>query len=124
MEKTILITDDSSIVLDINSFALKSGGYKTLICNNGQEALETILQHNVDLIITDIHMPGMDGITMVKEIRKIKKYKETPIIIITTDREAQLKKKGFDAGANLYIVKPFDSDELLMNVKMLLGNNE
>lgn len=124
MPKTVLLVDDSELILDINRFALESGGFKVLTALGGREALETLVAHEVDIAIVDINMPGMDGYTLIKKIRPDPEFGEIPIIIITTEAEAKDKAKGFEAGANSYIVKPVDADELVANVTMLLGGVE
>ena len=120
MPKKILVVDDSEIVRNLHSFIFKSMGYDVIDASNGYEALEKLYQDEFDLIATDVNMPKMDGIMLVKEIRKEERYKDIPIIIISTESEAKDKQIGFSAGANIYIVKPVNEDTLIMNTKMLL----
>jgi two-component system chemotaxis response regulator CheY len=100
---------------------LKSDGYDVSGASNGYEALEILFQDKYDLIVTDINMPKMDGYKLAQEIRKDPQYKDAPIIIISTESEAKDKQKGFQAGANVYVVKPVKPEELILNVKMLIG---
>jgi two-component system chemotaxis response regulator CheY len=120
MAKKILVVDDSEIVRNLHSFIFKSMGYEVVDATNGYEALEKLYQDEFDLIATDVNMPKMDGIMLVKEIRKEEKYKDIPIIIISTESEANDKQIGFNAGANVYIVKPVKEEALILNTKMLL----
>ncbi len=120
MPKKILVVDDSEIVRNLHSFIFKSAGYDVVDASNGYEALEKLYQSDFDLIATDVNMPKMDGIMLIKEIRKEAKYSSIPIIIISTESEARDKQIGFSAGANVYIVKPVKEDALVMNAKMLL----
>ena len=121
MSKTILIVDDSEMISNYHAYALKSAGFKVISAVNGADAMELLYQHDVDLIITDINMPIMDGYTLIENIRKEEEYREIPIIIISTEDEANDKKRGFEAGADLYITKPVEPTNLVENVKVLLG---
>jgi len=120
MPKKVLVVDDSEMVRSIHSFIFKSVGYEVIEAANGYEALEKLYQSEIDLIATDVNMPKMDGIELVRNIRKEDKYKDIPIIIISTESEAKDKQVGFNAGANIYIVKPVKEEHLIMNAKMLL----
>lgn len=122
MPKTILIVDDSEIVLDITEFALTSAGYRSYKATGGSEALVILGKEKIDLMLVDINMPGMDGYTLVSKIRADDQYGDIQIIIITTEAEAKDKQKGFDAGADAYLVKPIVPEELLANVRLLIGD--
>ncbi|MBF0350598.1 MAG: response regulator [SAR324 cluster bacterium] len=121
MAKRVLVVDDSAIVRNIHSFMLKSGGFEVVEASNGYEAMEKLLESQFDLIVTDVNMPKMDGYALCEAIRKESQYTQTPIIIISTESEAEDKLKGFKAGANLYVIKPVKSEELVQNAKMLVG---
>ncbi|RLB84724.1 MAG: response regulator [Deltaproteobacteria bacterium] len=124
MPKSILVVDDSKIVLDISEFVLKSVGYRVSTAVGGNEALEILGHKKVDLVLVDINMPGMDGYTLTSAIRSDDRLKDIPIIIVTTEAEARDKQKGFDAGADAYIVKPIVPEELLGHVELLIGKAE
>ncbi len=121
MPKKILIIDDSPIVRNLHTVMLKSAGFETEDAENGFDALEKSMKSNFDLMIVDINMPKMDGFTFCKEIRASEKYKDIPLLIISTESEAEDKMKGFKAGANLYLVKPVKADVLIENVRLLLN---
>ena len=122
MSKSIIVVDDSQIVLDLSEFVLLSAGYRVYTAAGGMEALEIMATNPVDLAIIDINMPDMDGYTLIRKIREEKGFSETPIIIVTTEAEAKDKKKGYDAGANGYIVKPVKPEVMLGHVRLLIGD--
>ncbi len=98
---------------------LKTSGYKAEGAVDGVDALEKSLSRRYDLILCDINMPNMDGLTYIRKYREEKEG--TPIIILTTQEEAIHRRKGFEAGANLYIVKPVKPRSLLLHIQLLLG---
>lgn len=120
MTSRILIVDDSRMVLDLHTFMLQSGGFEVHQARNGAEALERLLTEHYDLVVTDINMPLMDGYELIRRIRTLPGYQTTPIVIISTESEAKDKFRGFEAGANLYVVKPVKMQDLVGNVRMLL----
>ncbi len=120
MAKRILIIDDSAIVRNLHSVILKSAGFLTEDAENGYDALEKAMKSDFNLIIVDINMPKMDGYAFCREIRINEKYKDIPLLIISTESEAEDKMKGFKAGANLYLVKPIKPEALIENVNLLL----
>ena len=119
--KKILIVDDSRLVLSLHSNILKKIGFECVSAQNGAMALEACIQSKFDLILTDINMPKMDGYEFTRKVRATDGYEFVPIIMISTEQEAQDKTRGIEAGANVYIVKPVGADELATHVKMLLG---
>jgi len=118
----ILIADDSPIVRSFHSNILKSAGFRVDTAIDGSEALEKVLSNDYSLILCDINMPNMDGITFLKRYRE--EGKETPVIVITTQEEAIHKKRCYDAGANLYLVKPIKPSSLVLHIKILLGRGD
>lgn len=121
MSKSILVVDDSKIVLDISEFVLASAGYRVVTAPDGIAALAALEKETVDLVMVDINMPGMDGYRLTKSVRSDKAFMHVKILIITTEAEAKDKQKGFDAGADAYLVKPIVPDELLIHVQLLIG---
>jgi two-component system chemotaxis response regulator CheY len=113
MTKRVLTVDDSKTMLQMLQFALKQGGFEVIQGENGQEGLDLLEANTVDVIITDINMPVMDGITFIKELRKKPKNKATPVLILTTESSQSKKEEGRSAGATGWIVKPFDPGKLL-----------
>ena len=122
MAKTVLVVDDSRIALDVCDFALSSAGYSVRTAQGGLEALEILNRQPVDLAMVDINMPGMDGYTLIRKIRSDRTTGEIPVVIITTEAEARDKQKGFEAGANAYLVKPVSPEEMVLQVRLLIGD--
>jgi two-component system, chemotaxis family, chemotaxis protein CheY len=118
--KKVLIIDDSPFARNYHSNIMKLANFEADGVCNGVEALERILFNQYDLILCDINMNVMDGVSFIKEFRSL--GNETPIIVITTMEELKQKSAGFEAGANMYIVKPVTPEYLLENVKLILGN--
>ena len=118
--QSILLVDDSPSMREITSFALKNADYEVHQSCDGVEALEFAKIRKVDLVITDINMPNMDGITLIKELRKLPDYKFIPILTLTTESSTEKKQEGKKAGATGWIVKPFDQEGLLGIVKRVL----
>ncbi|MBF0315464.1 MAG: response regulator [Oligoflexia bacterium] len=119
--KKILLIDDSKMVLSFHANILRKHGFECSCVENGFMALEECLRKQFDLILTDINMPKMDGYEFTRKIREVLSYKEIPIIMISTEQEAQDKSKGMEAGANVYIVKPVLPEDLIMHLKLLIG---
>jgi len=118
----ILVVDDSNIVLNLHSYILEQAGYICAGALNGYVAIEILLKEHYDLIITDVNMPKMDGYELTRRIREYEEYKQTPIIIVSSEQEAKDKTRGFEAGANVFIVKPTEPAHMVTNVKMLLDD--
>jgi len=117
MGKCILAVDDSKTMRDMVSFTLRGAGYTVLEAENGVAALKHLQgSQKIDVIITDINMPEMDGITLVRRIRGLPNYKGTPVLILTTESDQSKKDEGRSAGATGWIVKPFSPDKLLQIV--------
>lgn len=119
MAKKILVVDDSPVARQLHSVIIKAAGYEVTEAENGYDAYEKILNNQFDLVVTDINMPKMDGYSLCEKVRETEQHKDIPIIIISTDSESKDKMKGFKSGANLYVVKPIKSDELIESIKML-----
>ncbi|MDD3364906.1 MAG: response regulator [Syntrophomonas sp.] len=119
----VLIVDDSEMIRNFHSYIIKTIGLEIITAVDGADALEKIYGSNQELLgcITDINMPNMDGYTFIERLREDPQYEDIPIIIISTEDEFKDRERGFEAGANVYIVKPTDPDVLLENIRMLLG---
>ncbi|WP_291322073.1 response regulator [Desulfonatronospira sp.] len=119
MGKTIMTVDDSSSVRQMVSFTLKDAGYSVVEAVDGKDALQK-LQGQVDMIITDLNMPNMDGIELIKNVRATAGYKFIPIVMLTTESQNEKKQEGKQAGASGWIVKPFKPPQILAVVQKLL----
>ncbi len=122
MSKSVLIVDDSELTLEIISFTISSAGYRVITAKSGLEALETLNKNDVDIMVVDIIMPDMDGYTLIRKIRENDEFKDMPIIVLTTQAEARYKQKGFEAGADIYMVKPVHPQEMVTQVRLLIGD--
>lgn len=120
MAKSILIVDDSASIRQIVSYTLKSAGYDVIEGVDGADALTKLAGQKVHLIICDINMPVMDGISFVKEIKKSADYKFIPIIMLTTESQERKKQEGQAAGAKAWVVKPFQPGQMLSAVSKLI----
>ena len=118
---TILAVDDSSSMRQMVSFTLKGAGYNVVEAVDGQDALNKAKSQQFDLIVTDVNMPVMDGITFIKNLRAEPNYKFTPMLMLTTESAADKKTEGKAAGATGWIVKPFNPDQLINTIKKVLG---
>ena len=117
----ILAVDDSSSMRQMVSFTLKGAGYSVVEAVDGQDALKKAKAQKFDLVITDVNMPIMDGITFIKNLRGDPNYKFTPMLMLTTESSTDKKSEGKAAGATGWIVKPFNPEQLLTTVKKVLG---
>ena len=113
----ILIAEDDELILKTIEYKLQKEGYEVIITRNGKDAIETINNTEVDLIITDIMMPVMDGLVMAKEIKHISK--QTPIVILSAFSEKERLLEAIDVGIDKYLIKPIDPDELLKTLKLV-----
>lgn len=118
--RKILIVDDSVSMRQMVSFTLRQGGFDVVEAEHGQDGLDKLGRETVDLIITDLNMPVMDGITFIQNVRKNPVMKSKPILMLTTEGLAAKKEQGKAAGATGWIVKPFDPDKLLTTIARVL----
>ena len=116
----ILTADDSAFVRQMVTFTLCGAGYEVVEARDGEEAFEMAKAHKVHLVLTDVNMPKMDGIALVRALRGLPSYKFTPILLLTTESAPEKKQAGKAAGATGWIVKPFNPDQLLATIKKVL----
>lgn len=120
MEKIILIVDDSESIREVVIFTLENAGYTVLSAVDGQDALKHLDGKHLDMILTDLHMPNMDGIGLIKEVRKMETYKYVPILYLTTESQQSIKNEARQAGATGWIVKPFMPDKLIAAIGKII----
>lgn len=118
---SIIAVDDSASLREMVRFTLTEAGHSVLDAEDGLAAVELAKNNLVDLVIADVHMPNLDGISLVKELRALSGYKYVPILMLTTDSDSGLKQQAASAGATGWLVKPFSPDRLLMTVNRVLG---
>jgi len=102
------------------TFSLKGAGYDVIEAEDGKQALDLAQKNKIDLVLTDVNMPVMDGITLIKNLRALPNYKSTPMLMLTTESGTDKKMEGKAAGATGWIVKPFNPDQLLATIKKVL----
>lgn len=117
----VLVVDDSVSMRQLITGTLKEAGYQAVEAGDGQEGLKAAQSGGFDAVITDINMPNMDGIALIKELRGMTHYKFKPILVLTTESGGDMKQKGKEAGATGWIVKPFSPEKLLSAVRKVLG---
>jgi two-component system chemotaxis response regulator CheY len=122
MKKRILVVDDSEFVRNYHSHILTQANFDVLTAVDGNDGLEKLYTHACDVILTDINMGQMDGYEFIRRVRAEPQYEELPIIIISTEGEKTDKMKGFEAGANLYIVKPSEPAVMIENIRLVLSS--
>lgn len=118
---TILAVDDSTSMRQMVTFTLKGAGYDVVEAADGEQALAMARTKQVNLVLTDVNMPKMDGITLIKNLRALPNYKFTPMLMLTTESATDKKQEGKAAGATGWIVKPFNPEQLLATIKKVLG---
>jgi len=121
MGKKIMTADDSASIRQMVSFTLRESGYEVVEACDGKDALEKLGKQKVDMLITDLNMPNLDGIGLIKGARALAACKFIPIIMLTTESQDSKKQEGKAAGATGWIVKPFKPEQLLAVVKKVLG---
>jgi two-component system, chemotaxis family, chemotaxis protein CheY len=119
--KRILIVDDSPTIRKLIGYVLKKKGYLTEEAEDGMDAMEKLSGAEVDLVIVDLNMPNMDGISFVKNLRSSYYNLDLPVIMLTTTNDGDLKKEAYGAGVNLFLNKPIQPDVLLFKIESLLG---
>jgi two-component system, chemotaxis family, chemotaxis protein CheY len=120
MAKTIMVVDDSASFRSVVGIALKGAGYDVLEACDGRDALTKLNGTKIHLIVSDVNMPNMDGITLVSEVKKLPNYKFTPILMLTTESQPEKKEAARAAGAKAWLVKPFQPPMLLDAVSKLV----
>ncbi|HVT12746.1 MAG TPA: response regulator [Fimbriimonadaceae bacterium] len=120
LSKTVLVVDDSASMRQMVAFTLKSAGLVVIESTNGQEALAKLSTGRVDLIITDLNMPVMDGLTFIRQARGKPNLRFTPILMLTTESQESRKMEGKAAGATGWIVKPFQPEQLLKVIQKVM----
>ncbi len=118
--RKVMIVDDSVSMRQMVGFTLRQGGFEVIEAEHGQDALNKLASVTVDLILTDLNMPVMDGITLIQNVRKLPALKGKPILMLTTEGLAAKKEQGKAAGATGWIVKPFDPEKLLQTLAKVL----
>ncbi|MFW0777072.1 MAG: response regulator [Rickettsiales bacterium] len=121
MSKRALAVDDSKTMRDMVSFTLKGAGFEVIEAEDGKDALSKLGDSSVDVVITDLNMPNMNGFELIRELRTKTNYKFTPILMLTTEGDDNKKQEGKNAGATGWIVKPFNPEKLIQVINKVCG---
>lgn len=121
MGKTVITIDDASTIRRMISFTLRGAGHEVIEAVDGMDGLSQLKSRAVDLVISDINMPRMDGIELTRQLRALDRHRSTPILLLTTESDPAMKAKGKQAGATGWLVKPFQQDQLLAVVAKVLA---
>jgi len=120
MKKRILVVDDSESIRELVGSTLIEAGFEVVTAIDGEDAFTQLEKEKIDLVLTDLNMPKVDGIMLVKKIREHNKYKYLPTLILTTESETKKRIEAKEAGATGWIVKPFDKERLLKIIKKVV----
>ncbi|HEY6834548.1 MAG TPA: response regulator [Pseudolabrys sp.] len=120
MTKRILTIDDSKTIRDMLKMTLLDAGFEVLQAVDGQDGVEVFAKEPVDLVITDINMPKMDGYEVIRHIRGRSEYKSTPILVLTTESEPEKRNIAREAGATGWMVKPFDPEQMVATINKVV----
>jgi len=117
----ILAVDDSASMRQMVSFTLKAAGFDVAEAGDGAAALDMAKKESFRLVLCDVNMPNMDGLTLVRELRQLPSYKFTPLLMLTTESSPEKKQEGKQAGATGWLVKPFNPEQLVATVNKVIG---
>lgn len=117
----ILAVDDSASLRQMVTCALQQAGHEVVEAGDGVEALDRARSTQADLVLSDVNMPEMDGLSLVRKLRELPEYRYTPVLMLTTESTPEKKQEGREAGATGWLVKPFDPEKLLSTVRRVLG---
>ncbi|MCX8083509.1 MAG: response regulator [Calditerrivibrio sp.] len=120
MKKLIMIVDDSASLRQVVKMTLEKMGYEVMEAKDGKEALDKAKGKKINLIITDLNMPVMDGITFIKELKKLPEHKFTPVMMLTTESQQSKMMEGKAAGAKAWLVKPFKPEQITAAIEKLI----
>ncbi len=122
MAKIILTVDDSASMRQMVQMTLQGAGYQVIQAQDGSDGLTKAKVTAVDMVVTDLNMPVMDGLTLIRELRKLPTYRGVPILFLTTESNPEMKKQAKEAGATGWITKPFQQEQLVSTIKKVLGS--
>jgi len=121
MAKTIMVIDDSASIRQVMNLTLKKAGYDVIEACDGQDALGKLQGQKINLMICDVNMPNMDGISFLKNVKTSASYRFTPVIMLTTESQEGKKQEGKTAGAKAWVVKPFKPEQMLEAISKLIA---
>jgi two-component system chemotaxis response regulator CheY len=120
MSKRILIVDDSESIREVLAFSIENAGYHVLTACDGLDALNFLNGQTIDLILTDYHMPNLNGLELIGKVRETVQYKYTPILVLTTENQIEMIREARDTGATGWLMKPFSTEKLLQTLRKVI----
>lgn len=120
MNKQILVVDDSESIREVLVFSLQSAGYEVFAAGDGAEALQYFDGRSIDLLLTDFHMPNMNGLELISRVRQIDQYRYMPILVLTTETQVDLVREAKKTGATGWMVKPFNTEKLVQTLRKVI----
>ncbi len=120
MAKQILIVDDSESIREVLAFSLEQAGYQVYSACDGLDALNYFDGRTIDLLLTDFHMPNLNGLELIIKVRQLETYKYLPILVLTTENQKDIIQKAKSAGATGWLLKPFNTQKLLLTLRKVI----
>lgn len=120
MSKQILIVDDSESIREVLAYSISNAGYQTLVASDGMDALKYFDGRTIDLLLTDYHMPHLNGLELIKRVRQIDDYRFLPILVLTTENQSEMIREARDSGATGWLMKPFNTEKLLQTLRKVI----
>ena len=120
MLKQILIVDDSESIREVLAFSIANAGYEVLVACDGLDALKYFDGRTIDLLLTDYHMPKLNGLELILKVRQLEPYKFLPILVLTTENQLKIMKEARECGATGWLTKPFNSEKLLQTLRKVI----
>ncbi len=120
MSKQILIADDSESIREVLAFSLRNAGYEVFVACDGEDALRFFDGRTIDLLLTDFHMPNMNGLELIRNVRNLENYTFLPILVLTTENQKNIIKEARDAGATGWLLKPFNTEKLIQTLRKVI----
>jgi len=120
MPKQILIADDSVSIREILAFSLERAGFQVLVANDGLDAVRFFDGRPIDLLLTDYHMPNLNGLELISRVRKLDAYKHLPILVLTTEKQCDIVREAREAGATGWLLKPFSTEKLIQTLRKVI----
>lgn len=120
MSKQILIADDSKSIREVLSFSLVNAGYQVFVACDGMDALNFFDGRSIDLLLTDYHMPNMNGLELICKVRELEPYKYIPVLVLTTENQSSIIKEAKNSGATGWLLKPFNAEKLIQTLRKVI----
>jgi len=120
MSKQILIVDDSESIREVLAFSIANAGYEVLVACDGMDALKYFDGRTIDLVLTDYHMPNLNGLELILKVRQLEPYKFLPILVLTTESQLRIMKEARESGATGWLTKPFNTEKLLQTLRKVI----